>query len=101
MVTLSFGLMDEYDIEESFAALDEDKLGRLSIDQAYTLLLGLGYLKDYKQKDCFTPADLKEAVRGAVWGDVEEDFTAERVSLKTLLKIVEKVTPYFWFTVWQ
>jgi hypothetical protein len=97
MVTLSFGLMDEYDIEESFDALDDDKLGRLSINQAYTLLLGLGYLKDYKQKDSFTPADLKEAaLRVAAPQERSLSFNGdgtagEWLSLETLLKVVAKV----------
>jgi hypothetical protein len=91
MVTLSFGLMDQYDIEESFEALDKDKFGRLSIDDAYILLLGLGYLKDYKQKDNFTPSDLKHSVRRVVQGQMDEDGTGERVSLKSLMHVVEKV----------
>lgn len=91
MVTLSFGLMDQYDIEESFEALDEDKLGRLSIDQAYTLLLGLGYLRDYKQKTLFTPSDLKDSVRRIVRGRMDEDGTGQWVSLTSLLLVVEKV----------
>jgi hypothetical protein len=91
MVTLSFGLMDEYDIEESFEALDESKLGRLSIEQAYTLLLGLGYLKDYKHSATFTVTDLKDCIRGIVHGRMDEDETGEWVSLKALLLVVEKV----------
>ena len=34
---------DEYDIRESFAALDDDKLGFLELDAFYVLYLGLGY----------------------------------------------------------
>ena len=54
---------DRYDIEESFGALDVHKTGRLGFDLAYTLLLGLGYLGNYKKKNDFTPGILKQITK--------------------------------------
>ncbi|OEU06303.1 hypothetical protein FRACYDRAFT_255226 [Fragilariopsis cylindrus CCMP1102] len=54
---------DRYDIEESFGALDVHKTGRLGFDLAYTLLLGLGYLGNYKKKNDFTPEILKQLMK--------------------------------------
>ena len=54
---------DRYDIEESFGALDVHKTGRLGFDLAYTLLLGLGYLGNYKKKNDFTPGILKQLTK--------------------------------------
>ena len=41
--------IDEHDIRESFAALDDDKLGFLELDALYIMYLGLGYT--YMDKD--------------------------------------------------
>eukprot|EP00536_Pseudo-nitzschia_multiseries_P008400 jgi/Psemu1/66509/estExt_Genemark1.C_2130016 len=54
---------ERYDIRQSFAALDTRKTGRLGIDLAYTLLLGLGYLSDYTKKDEFTVTTLEALAR--------------------------------------
>lgn len=37
--------LDEFDIRESFDAMDEDKLGEISMATFYTMYLGLGYSK--------------------------------------------------------
>ncbi|KAG7368427.1 hypothetical protein IV203_031170 [Nitzschia inconspicua] len=67
MVTFSLEEVDdddiEWDLQQSFDAMDDEKLGRLSIDAAYTLLLGLGYMRDYKLRDRFTTEDMTFAVR--------------------------------------
>ena len=34
---------DEYDVRCSFDAIDEDKIGEITLDQCYVLLLGLGF----------------------------------------------------------
>ena len=54
---------DRYDIEESFGALDVHKTGRLGFDLAYTLLLGLGYLGNYRKKNDFTPGILNQLTK--------------------------------------
>jgi hypothetical protein len=67
MVTIALDEQDDNDLEwdfrEAFDSMDEDKTRRLSIDQAYTVILGLGYLKDYRDKDLFTPEVLRVAVK--------------------------------------
>ncbi|KAG7347767.1 hypothetical protein IV203_016472 [Nitzschia inconspicua] len=67
MVTFTLEEVDdddiEWDLQQSFDAMDDEKLGRLSIDAAYTLLLGLGYMRDYKLRDRFTTEDMTFAVR--------------------------------------
>jgi hypothetical protein len=35
--------LDEFDIRDSFDAMDEEKLGRISTETFYTIYLGLGY----------------------------------------------------------
>jgi Ca2+-binding EF-hand superfamily protein len=68
MVTITLDEEDdndlEWDLQQAFDAMDEDKIGCLSIDQAYTVILGLGYLKDYRDKDRFTPEVLRVVVKG-------------------------------------
>lgn len=68
--------IDEFDIRESFDALDDEKLGRLSIDCFYTLYLGLGYPKQSKEA-------LKEQVNARQ--------TDEYLTIDTALKILAQV----------
>jgi hypothetical protein len=69
--------IDEYDIRESFDALDDEKLGRLTVDQSYTLYLGLGYprmaLPEWRSK-------------------VHAIQSEETVAIDTVIKILSKVT---------
>ena len=37
--------LDEFDIREAFDAMDKEKLGLISMDEFYTLYLGLGFPK--------------------------------------------------------
>lgn len=37
--------LDEFDIRDSFDAMDEEKLGRISTETFYILYLGMGYPK--------------------------------------------------------
>jgi hypothetical protein len=53
----------EWDLQQAFDAMDDDKIRHLSIDQAYTVILGLGYLQDYRDKDRFTPEVFRVAVK--------------------------------------
>lgn len=67
MVTFTLEAVDdddvEWDLQQSFEAMDDEKLGRLSIHAAYTLLLGLGYL-NLRDRGCrFTEDDLRCATR--------------------------------------
>lgn len=87
MVTLSLldqltKVDDRFDIEESFDALDVHHTGRLGFDRAYTLLLGLGYLDDYKRKDAFTCVELKESAKQI------DDRDHEGLKLQTLQTII-------------
>lgn len=59
--------------------------------QAYTLLLGLGYLEDYKNKDIFTPVKLKEFAKQIDY-DLTDDSNHEGLKLQTLLTIVATVS---------
>ncbi len=85
---------DRYDIVESFEALDRQKTGRLEFEQAYSLLLGLGYITDYKKKDEFDPTALQaaarriESVQNENYNDV--DFQSG-IKLETLLTVVDTV----------
>jgi hypothetical protein len=71
------GSINEFDIRESFDAMDDEKLGRLSIDQVYTLYLGLGYPK-------LTVLELRNKVRAIQSED-------EAVTVDTVLQILSKV----------
>jgi hypothetical protein len=93
---------DRYNIEESFGALDVHKTGRLGFDLAYTLLLGLGYLGNYKKKNDFTPGILKQLTKkiendvllkdGSSNSNNNNDEGVELgIKLETLLTIVATV----------
>jgi hypothetical protein len=41
---------DEEDLRAFFEAVDEDKTGEISLDQFYSLFLGLGFAHDFMQK---------------------------------------------------
>lgn len=94
MVTLK---LDEHssrernDVVEGFEALDVHKTGRLGVDLAYTLLLGLGYMNDYKKKKEFSPDILKE-IAGRIESVENENLnpvdTDSGMKVETLLKIV-------------
>ena len=101
MVTL--GLDDEadrnrYDIMESFEALDTQKTGCLDFDVAYTLLLGLGYMSDYKKKDDFGVTTLKEAAK-RIESVQNENYDGAQygsgIDLETLLAVVDTVRQFF------
>ncbi|KAL3927842.1 MAG: hypothetical protein SGARI_005212 [Bacillariaceae sp.] len=82
MVKLTFDVplddeRQQWDLHQSFDAMDDAKLGRLSISQAYTLILGLGYLQDYKAQDRFTPQILKDAVQTIQQQEQEEQGTVQ------------------------
>ena len=88
---------DRFDIKESFEALDGQKTGRLGVDLAYTLLLGLGYMADYKKKDDFTPATLKETAKRieiSENGSYNKDDFRCGIKLETLLTIVATVRAF-------
>ena len=99
MVTLK---LDEHssrernDVVEGFEALDVHKTGRLGVDLAYTLLLGLGYMNDYKKKKEFSPDILKE-IAGRIESVENENLnpvdTDSGMKVETLLKIVATVSP--------
>ncbi|VEU33621.1 unnamed protein product [Pseudo-nitzschia multistriata] len=82
---------NRHDIIESFEALDTSKTGRIGVDLAYTLLLGLGYMSDYKRKDDFTLTTLEKSARRIERADCEDydeaDFESG-IKLETLLTIV-------------
>ena len=87
--------IDRFDIQESFEALDGDKTGRIGVELAYTLLLGLGYMADYKKKDAFTPATLKETAKRIESSDNESyNDSGFGIKLKTLLTIVAMVRAF-------
>jgi hypothetical protein len=68
--------IDEFDIRESFDALDDEKLGRLCLDRFYVLYLGLGYPK-------LTKDELEQQVRSRQ--------TDACVTIDTVLKILSQV----------
>ncbi len=71
--------LDEFDIRDSFDAMDEDKLGRISLQTFYTMYLGLGYPQT-------TMDDLQRQIV-AIQGD---DSTGSSVSLETVLVLLSK-----------
>lgn len=84
-----------YDIEESFEALDIQKTGRLEVELAYSLLLGLGYLPDHTKKDIFNPRALEEAAK-RIESVENKDGKAlsSGITLETLLKVVDTVSAF-------
>jgi hypothetical protein len=70
--------LDEFDIRDSFDAMDEEKLGLISTETLYTLYLGLGY-----PKRCF--ADFNSQV-STVQG---ED---KHITLETAIEFSRKVS---------
>mgnify|MGYP000556342408 CR=1 FL=1 len=73
---LTSSVVDEFDIRESFEALDDEKLGRLTMDQFYTLYLGLGYPQ-------LTKPDLR--------GKVSAIQSEESVTIEVVLYILSQV----------
>ena len=88
---------DRYDIKESFEALDVQKTGRLDFELAYSLLLGLGYITDYKKKDEFNHKTLEEAAR-RIESVQNENYNSldfrSGIKLETLLTIVDTVRTF-------
>ena len=74
-VKLAMDSIDAFHIRESFDALDDTKLGFLSLDQFYILYLGLGYPKQTIQ-------------------EIESEVTAiqsdQNVTIETVLRILSK-----------
>ena len=68
--------IDEYDVRESFDAMDDEKLGCLTLDQFYTLYLGLGYPRA-------TIEEVKAKIRA-----VQSD---ETITINTALQVLAKV----------
>jgi len=86
---------DRFDIQESFEALDGEKTGRLGVELAYMLLLGLGYMSDYKKKDAFTPATLEETAKRIESSDNESyNDSGFGIKLETLLTIADTVRAF-------
>lgn len=89
---------NRYDIIESFEALDTQKTGCLDFDVAYTLLLGLGYMPDYKKKDDFNVTALKKAAE-RIESVQNENYNGVQygsgIGLETLLAIVDTVRLFF------
>lgn len=82
---------DIYDIKQSFEALDRQKTGRLKIELAYLLLLGLGYITDYTKKDEFNPTTLEEAAKRIESVEIESQYGVNFISgikLETLLVVI-------------
>ena len=42
--------LDEFDIQESFDAMDEERIGRINTEAFYKLVMGLGYAPNIKFK---------------------------------------------------
>ena len=88
---------DRYDIKQSFEALDRQKTGRLEIELAYLLLLGLGYITDYTKKDEFNPTTLEEAAKRIESVNIESQYGMNFISgikLETLLVVVATVRAF-------
>jgi len=83
-----------YDIKESFEALDTQRTGRLDIELAYTILLGLGYISDYTKKDEFGVTALEEAAKQVDnFSDNQDDVEMNSgIKLETLLTVVTTVS---------
>jgi hypothetical protein len=107
--------LDDYDLQRSFEAMDKHKFGRLRPDDAYKILLGLGYLQanHYTDRDKFTFQQFQNEIR--LWninndsgiGDSQnlynhdsntndddddvDEYEGEIVTLVALLDIVKKV----------
>lgn len=90
--------VDQYDIKESFEALDTQKTGRLDFELAYSLLLGLGYMSDYKKKDDFNVSTLEQAAKRIENAQNENyDGVQSGIDLDTLLAVVDAVRALFLF----
>jgi len=70
--------LDEYDIQQSFEAMDDDKINRLTLANFHTLYLGLGF-----QPQELTVEDLAKKVEDAIEERREEGrrLTVEDVEL--------------------
>ena len=78
MTSSSFSL-DEFDIRESFDALDDEKLGFISVDNFYVMYLGLGY------KPQMTIDALKDKFPSML--------QAQTITVETAIKILSEVKP--------
>lgn len=67
--------LDEYDIRDTFDALDEEKEGKLTIDKFYTLYLGLGFPK-------MTLEELRNKVRAIQGEDIVDVGTVIQLLFK-------------------
>jgi Ca2+-binding EF-hand superfamily protein len=79
--------MSEFDIRDSFDAMDKEKVGRISMDSFKIVYLGLGYPKSGFE-------DLSEQVLRI------QDNIDDGLSLKTVKTVLSKVcaisrSPYF------
>ena len=69
--------MEEFDIRESFEAMDENMTGEISFDAFFTLYLGLGYPKATKK-------ELRQLLNCA-------QGEASKVTLATVLHLLSQV----------
>jgi hypothetical protein len=87
--------VDDYDLKDSFDALVGKVFGRITVEEAYQIILGLGYIKDYKMGEKFTTQTIQQTVdmikneqreEEEHNGDDQGDYV---VSLDILQKIIQ------------
>jgi hypothetical protein len=78
--------LEEFDIRESFDALDDEKLGLLSMDQFYTLYLGLGY------EPKVTVEEMNARLQRVRQDEDEEEEEEEKVTVEAAIKVLSKVS---------
>lgn len=81
--------LDEYDIRQSFEALDESHLGSLSLPQFFELYVGLGYYQQRADSNvsCLSPESLYAHVVASCGLSVRD--SNKGLSLETVLQILE------------
>jgi hypothetical protein len=77
--------LEEFDIRESFDALDNEKLGLLAMDQFYTLYLGLGYEPKVTPKEM--NARVQRVRQEEEAGGNEEDNLTVEIAVMVLSKV--------------
>lgn len=92
----SLNAMDEYDIRDTFQALDSDQDGCLTLDEFHTLYLGLGYRPQRLTRD-----ELEQEILRACRKNDDDNVDGSSsnnmlISVEVCLQVLRKVCSCLW-----